>query len=356
MTYSCSISGLGGPTLGRILKAELTANNSAALGVISAFVTVGGLREILAITQKRKSLECRLLAGISHAVTHPEALTDAIKAGWAVRLGLASGKAIFHPKMIVSGRAFNGDGGIEEPSFVYVGSSNLTIGGLHRNVECGVIVTKEFASPSLVTSFTTLWDAGKPASAKRLDMYADEFAKRNRQRSVKDIEALGVSDVFEEEEITYAKLSRNTSTKRIESMPEAAAMAAWAGLESFTGDYQFQVEFPQAAGLVLKRLLKNVVNRQASILCTEDNTIRSMTFRYYEDNGMFRLNIPNDTPGVRRSRFKHNGIALIERLESAEAVAKLTILPPGRKLEEVVRRSVLLGTWGATPTRKYGWF
>lgn len=356
MKYSSSISGLGGQSLGRILKTELSKNNTSALGVISAYVTIGGLRELLAITQKRKPLECRLLAGISNAVTHPEALSAAIEAGWEVRLGLAPGRAIFHPKMIVSGQSFRRNGEIIDPSFIYVGSSNLTIGGLHRNIECGVIANKEFAPPGIASCFANLWSVGNPASPKLLEAYTEEFAKRNRQRSTDDIEALGVGDTFDRETSTYSKLNLNKSSKKIEAMPEGVAMAAWAGLESFTGDYQFQVEFPQAAGLVLKRLLKNVGNRGAQILCTADNTIRNMTFRYYADNGMFRLNIPNDTPGVRRSRLKRNGIALIEKFDGADAVAKLIILPPGRQLEEIVRRSVLLGTWGKTPTRKYGWF
>ncbi len=355
-TCAARISGLGNPSLGQVLKSEFSAGSISALGVVSAFVSIGGFRDLLAITEACESLECRLLAGVSGAITHPQALNEAVDAGWKVRLGSAPKNGIFHPKMILSGRSFRADGGVKEPSFVYVGSSNLTIGGLHRNIECGVVAHEDFAQPSFVSCFAALWNSGKRATASRIDSYAEEFAKRNRRRSMEDLEALGVSDVGEEESLRYEELKRTHAATKSEAMPETAAAAAWAGLESFTGEYKFQVEFPQAAGLVLNRIIGRAGSQQVPILCVEDGVIRDMSYRFYTDNGMFRLNIPNDTPGVQRARQRHKGIALVEASGRSDVVAELTILPPGPRLEEIVRRSVLLGTWGSTPTRSYGWY
>jgi len=171
-----------------------------------------------------------------------------------------------------------------------------------------------------------------------------------------DLVELGVVDNAEDQKSTYKNLALQRDTPRQGVISEGVAGAAWAGLESFTGDYQFQVEFPQAAGIVLNRIIGGSSSSKVPILCTTDNTVREMTYRYYTDNGMFRLNIPNDTPGVHRARKSHKGIALIEVSERPDVIAQLTIVPPGRTLEQIIRRSTLLGTWGSTSTRNYGWY
>lgn len=356
MTISSRISGIDSPPLGQVLRTELNNGEDLALGVVSAFVSVGGLRDILAITKKHTALECRLLAGISNAITHPQALTEALDAGWKVRLGTAFGTRIFHPKMILSGRSFLRDGRVKEPSFAYVGSSNLTKGGLYKNIECGIIAHADFAPPSISICFARLWNEGKAATHERIESYAEEFARRNRKRSLEDLVELGVADSTEEERPIYKNLALQRDKPRQGAISEGVAGAAWAGLESFTGDYQFQVEFPHAAGIVLNRIIGSTSASRVRILCTADNTVREMTYRYYTDNGMFRLNIPNETPGVQRARKTHKGIALIEISERSDVIAQLTIVPPGKTLEQIVGRSTLLGTWGSTSTRNYGWY
>lgn len=355
MIISSRLSGIGSPSLGEVLKTELHNGEDTALGVVSAFVSIGGFRDLLMITQKHTTLECRLLAGINNAITHPQALTEALDAGWKVRLGSGSGGRIFHPKMILCGRSFLKDGGVKHPSFAYIGSSNLTRGGLYRNIECGIIARKDFAPPSIASCFARLWRSGETATSARIQAYAREFARRNRKRTLDDLVELGVSDT-EEKSATYKRLSARIAKTKQETISERFAEAAWVGLESFTGDYQFQVEFPQAAGIVLNRIIGSIAQSKARLLCPADNTVREMTYRFYTDNGMFRLNIPNDTPGVQRARRSHSGIALVEASERPDVVAELSIIPPGKNLEQVFRRSMLLGTWGSTSTRKYGWY
>ena len=43
--YSAKFSGLEKPSLGQVLKREFSAGSISALGVVSAFVSVGGFRE-----------------------------------------------------------------------------------------------------------------------------------------------------------------------------------------------------------------------------------------------------------------------------------------------------------------------
>ncbi len=356
MNYTAELSGRQAESLGNTLKAAVGKRDVTAFGVASAFVTVGGFRALQAFLGKRKEIECRLLAGTSNSITHPQALIEALDAGWKVRIGVSTGNRIFHPKIMLSGSSFSRNGTIMTPSFSYVGSSNLTIGGLYGNVECGVFGGADSIPPGLVSCFATLWEEGRRATPAFLKSYANDFANRNRRRSSDDMVALGLSDVDGESIPTYQDLRGLPGNQPGAAMPMTVASAAWAGLESFTGGYRFQVEFPRAAGMILRRIIGDGTGGKVSILCAGDNTIREMSFPFYRDNGMFRLNIPNETPGVGQARQSHQGIALIEAPLRKNGLAKLTIVPPGEQLESIVARSVILGTWGKTPTRKYGWF
>jgi hypothetical protein len=352
------VSGIGSESLAKTLAVRLTVTRPSALGIASAFVSVPGIREMLRIVRRAGISNCRLIAGISNAVTHPESLNMALANGWDVRLGInPTAPGIFHPKLIVAGNRFDGRGNIRSPSFTYIGSSNITYRGLRTNIECGLLATEQACPIDAAVSFAKLWRISKTTTANRLRHYADEFALRNRRRSVEEIEALGISDSLEKIAFSYKKL-RQTTVARSQAIPVSAARAAWAGLESFTGEYRFQVEFPRTAGEVLQDLVDGQ-STQASIIpiyCTTDRRTLDMQYKYYSDNAMFRLNIPNDIPGVRRARSRRNGIALVEVERKRRAIVKLTILPPGRSANQIVQRSVALGTWGKTTTRLYGWF
>lgn len=71
---------------------------------------------------------------------------------------------------------------------------------------------------------------------------------------------------------------------------------------------------------------------------------------------MFRLNVPNDVPGVQWARDHKDGLAIVERGLPGGAPLRLRLLKPGADLSEVVGRSAALGTWGRTSTRLYGWY
>ena len=138
------------------------------------------------------------------------------------------------------------------------------------------------------------------------------------------------------------------------AISETAALAAWAGLESFTGQYTLQVEFPKVAGGVMNRILGRPAHGSAiDINCTDCET-RSFIFKYYTDNGMYGLNIPRTVPLVDWALEHKAGIAYVERRE-AQDNPYFEILKPGRSMMDIMERSFALGTWGRTRTRLYGW-
>jgi hypothetical protein len=116
------------------------------------------------------------------------------------------------------------------------------------------------------------------------------------------------------------------------------------------------VEFPRAAGEVIRKLVGTNTSGPIDVFCEDDGRSLPMRFAFYEDNAMFRLNIPNDVRNVARARQRHEGIALVTQGPPGGAPLTLRILAPGTEMDEFIRKSLALGTWGRTPTRLYGWF
>ena len=81
-----------------------------------------------------------------------------------------------------------------------------------------------------------------------------------------------------------------------------------------------------------------------------------MKFKFYADNGMFRINVPNDVPHVPWIREHKQGLAIVQRGPTGGAPIRLTIHLPGTEANEIIDRSLSLGSWGRTSTRLYGWF
>lgn len=136
------------------------------------------------------------------------------------------------------------------------------------------------------------------------------------------------------------------------------AVAAWAGLQSFTGEYTFQIEFPRSSGEVISRLIRAQVQADGGVdvYCSDDETTRHIKYKFYQDNSMFRLNVPNDVPGVMWAREHKDGLAIVEQGLPGGAPLRIRLLKSGSEAKEIIGRSAALGTWGRTSTRVYGWF
>lgn len=166
--------------------------------------------------------------------------------------------------------------------------------------------------------------------------------------------SLGVSDdPVEDDEKSIGQ--KKPPTPEEQSIPTAVASAAWAGLQSFTGEYTLQVEFPRDAGVVLQRMIGGVASGPFVNLKCDDGTTRPMRYAFYSDNSMFRLNVPNEVLGAQWARENKDGLAFID-LDLTDKSLSFRIVLPGATLTSIVKRSMALGTWGRTSTRLYGWF
>jgi hypothetical protein len=356
MAEEILLSGVGDSHHEDALKASLARVRPKVIGIVSAFVSVEGVERSLAILNHCGKPRCRLVAGIDNAITHPEALEIARDAGWLIRLGHGL-TGIFHPKLVVAGQGFRGDGTVRNLSCVYVGSSNLTGGGYRRNAECGLLAEADDCLEGASSAFASLWNSANLADETALRNYAARFAEKNRKRRAVDLEALGVDDAQPKILLTPRQLIRERPPRR-GAIGVDFIVAAWTGLQSFTGEYRFQIEFPRTAGEVVGRLIGTHIrpDGRVDVYCSDDGQTRRMQYRFYADNSMFRLNVQNDVPGVQWARQHKDGVALVEQGPRGGAPIRLRILQPGVEASDTIRRSVALGTWGRTPTRPYGWF
>ena len=174
-----------------------------------------------------------------------------------------------------------------------------------------------------------MWNVSLPATKAILRDYAAIFAERARRRGASELADLEVCDIAPD----LSKTKDLPSRKRLPPPAYTAefAVAAWAGLQSFTGEYRFQVEFPKTAGRVVSQIVRSHIQADGwlDVYCPDDSIARPMQYRFYENNGMFRLNIPNEVPGVSWARHNKDGIAIVKRGPSGGAPLRLRILKPG---------------------------
>jgi len=290
------------------------------------------------------------LAGLDSAITHPAALDLAIENAWTVKVSRAT-SGIFHPKFILAANKFS-ESVIEGIGLIYVGSSNLTNGGLFKNTECGFL-GDSIANPETASqAFIQMWKTATEATPVVLTDYAALFAERARRRSVQALLDLGIESAG----TTNAKTGKPKSYKPNKNHLKNF-VSVWSELKSFTGEYKFQVEFPQTVGRILAEIVGDPAGRGSSVrvLCLDDDKTREMKYKYYTNNGMFRINIDNDVPGVSWARNKKDGIVYIERGIPGGGPLTLRIIKPGNDASEIISRSTILGNADSTTTRKYGW-
>ena len=352
MTFALRPTGTGGKRFLPALSRIAAASPSAEIALAVAYGSVFGVERLSEIAGENNIEQVTWITDVRDAVTHPQALRMATQLGWRVRT--VAGAATFHPKIYIGCDSVAAAGAIGGVKWVALSSANLSAGGFRNNVEATFFGRGEAYEKQASATFKTLWDCGKDLNVAWIDEYEKYFYHRNRSRSVEDLITLGIPDSPIDELQPNQKPA--TQAPKIASVSPNGAIAAWAGLETFTGEYRFQVEFPRSAGEVLGGMIATTgASGKVEMRC-DDGNLRPMSFRFYPDNSMFRLNIPNDTPNIAWIREHKAGVALVFAESTAGHELRLSIVKPGDDLDDLVSRSAALGTWGKTPTRLYGWY
>ena len=353
MTSAVVTTGMTGNTYKALFRRQILRVKPPAVGIAVAYVSASGFSLVKKILDEGGVGEVRLVTDTKDGVTHPKALQSAVDSGWKVRV-VDNLAGTFHPKLYVGAGGFDETAGVTDLSLAITGSPNLSHGGFLKNGECVSWSSSAHSRKSVARAWLDCWNAGVPATAERLATYEKYFALRNRYRKPEDMVALGIADSLPENTDGVLKKKGVPPPKtKHKAISETAASVAWAGLQSFTGAYNLQVEFPKEAGLVLLRIFEHLSQDDTIEILCADGEVRTFKYRFYKDNGMFRLNIPNATPLVSWAREHKQGIAYVEYSEAQGALYS-EILPSGQSMIDIVERSIALGTWGRTPTRLYG--
>lgn len=344
-----TVSGVAGEA-GRSSSAErsievlLKTAKVESLSVATAYLSIYGADFILRLRDRLQIDRVRMVAGLSQRITHPSALRTLWKNGINTRLA-ESETGIFHPKLGV-GSTLSSSGRRQHPVCTYIGSANITRGGLRSNVEAIECTRDPRASQEAQLAFDSMWRVASPISARRLSRYEQGFARAIRERSLKDLRELGVIDDRQDPEATKRKRSR------VSFIETRHCSVVWVGLESFTGEHTLQVEFPRTAGEALRSIIARR-RRRVRMLCA-DGKVRTLIFDYYEANMMYRLNVPNDVPLVDWVRTSKKGYLKIST-SPFDHWLHLDILKPNQ-VGDLVEKSDAVGTLGRTSTRDYGWY
>ncbi|ELF6204795.1 TPA: phospholipase D family protein [Pseudomonas putida] len=158
-----------------------------------AFAKSSALPDLLAPLEQalNRGMTARFAIGLSFHLTEPRFLRKLLELSrrGGVDLYLSTGDATFHPKIYAS----------QEPKrcTVVLGSANLTAGGLYDNHEASVLI--DGPDTALFTEVQTYFDAliadGSiaPATKKRIDAYAAEFAIHDAWRKMARKRAVRIS-------------------------------------------------------------------------------------------------------------------------------------------------------------------
>ena len=354
MTSAFATSGLAGTTYKALFRKQILRARPPVVGMAVAYVSATGFSLVKSILDEGGVGEVRLVTGTKDAVTHPRALHNAVDNGWNVRI-VSNLDGTFHPKLYLGAARFDDDAGIAEVSLAIAGSANISHGGFLKNGECAFWSAAPQHCGSAAKAWRECWNAGVLATTERIQAYEEYFTQRNRHRRPDDLVALGIADSIPDK--TDGVPAKGVRRPRPEhrAISELAASAAWTGLESFTGERRLQVEFPKEAGKILARVLGDILDHDSVEMRCTDGVTRKFMYKYYADNSMYRLNVPNVAPFVDWVREHRRGIAYVERRSTQEGL-HFAIVKPGKAMQEIVDRSLALSTWGRTPTRPYGWY
>jgi len=346
MSFNIFLSEVGGETTKERLSQLLSETEANSFFFVSAYVTYPGVSRVKNLLEEYQIEDCNAVFGLDGIVTQPSAIEYAIDLGWNIRF-IESSDPHFHPKFAVamgSPPDYKIRGG-------YIGSANFTKGGLSENIEAGIFIQDDTVFSDLKSMVEDIWRIAEPVDNVDLEAYSVQYAKSSRDQST-STQPAGVGAAITSEVKTE---DESDPPERPSYNPEYGSVA-WVGLESFTGEARFQLEFPRDPAEVLRGMIGSAQEEdvEVSVLCPNGET-REMLYSWYDDNQMDRLNIPNDVQGIQQAREEESGLAVFRDSEHSEASIELEIIHDEEEIKEIVERSKREGTWGETSTRQYGW-
>lgn len=334
--------------VGLTFEATLAPRRWICVHIAAAYATVSGVRYLL--DRLPAATRTEWLIGLDDALTHPDAIELVLGLeGAVVRIAKAASGFRFHPKVYYFESSTP-----RYPDVILIGSANLTRAAFTVNTEAVALLSA--ATPARRVTFGRIWDElwaqGTLASEAELRDYRARYARarplRDRLANVTRVAGPTLrSDVLERD-------TADADPTRAESCWIECGYVTAMGRE---------LELKSELGLFFgldphggpPRLLTFHVS---------DGTQTQLRWKYQE-NHMWRLQLSNDVPEVRRGLRPRLGDGTLGRSPFI-ALFKRRAVPGNFDLQFVrlgtararfiERESSKHGTVGRTSARSYGWF
>lgn len=335
-------------TIGYLLAERLKLSKYDEIFVSVAYMTVSGIRSLLAAFPSHALRRSKWLVGLDDYITQPGALDVVLKLpNSEVRVVSYSSKGRrFHPKVYLFGKQKS-----FKNSMSVVGSANLTAQGLAGNGEASTVLDCETNSDStqVKNMWDELWKQGHKPTSKELAAYRSKYevAQKSRPKTPTVTRALAKGMVIlasddaqldpEVAERCWIECGHVTALGR--ELELKAEQGIFFGLNP-TGEEPKYFTFIVSTGEKVQLRMK------------------------FQANHMWRLQLTNDVPEVAAglrplnpdgSLARSPYVAVITRTTNHDIFNLSFIHLNSAAFKRIVKRSKNVGTYGKTTARQYGW-
>ena len=274
-------------------KAITSATTSVAQETITLYyysASVAGWRKIAPLLKtwrgNKATRKVKAYIGTDHGLTDPAALLEMQAAGVELLL-LSSYEGIYHPKVIVWRHATGGS--------AWIGSHNLSLAALEKNVEFGACLPYTIAPLPLDNWCTFIEGASEPASDALLKSYQNEreaFARKQAaspkfvwsKRKKPKAQLAPAPPAAKSGSLVMEITNRETGAGGKQIQPPIASVAPFFGLSAAQGSKMISAKLkgsPVAHDLTLTRM----ANSTARLHIAELDYIHRPCFMIFEKVG-----------------------------------------------------------------------
>lgn len=340
-------------TIQGALVARLRTEPHDTVNVAMAYVSIAGVRILLSAFSGRPISHSQWLVGLDDAVSQPGALDLLMTLDDAdVRVSsLGNAPFRFHPKVC---RFQHSSGRGKE--LLMVGSANLTSSGLAGNAEAVVFIEGQNRADKdqFDRIWADLWSQGHRPTTDELATYKQRYeaAKKARERS------RGTPATRERRARTRTEPILASDGAELDP---SRAKTCWIECGSVTAMGR-ELEFKAEQGLFFG-LEPAGGDPKTFRFGASNGAIVSLRMKY-QQNHMWRLQMNNDVPEVRRGLRptgsdgklgRSDEVAVFTRTDDQDLFDIRFIKVHSRRFAALKKRSSRLGTVGHTTARCYGW-
>lgn len=335
-------------TLGNLLAERLITSQYDEIHVSVAYMTVSGVRALLAAFSSQALRKSKWLIGLDDFVTQPGALDVVLKLpGSDVRIiSYANIGRRFHPKVYIFGKQSSFKNGL-----TVIGSANLTAQGLAGNGEANAILDCETTADTkkVLRMWDELWRQGHKPKKNELVTYRTMYEKAQKARprlpAASRTPAKGMVILASDDAL----------------LDPAVAQQCWIECGYVTAMGR-ELELKAEQGIFFGLSPSGEAAKEMTFLVSSGNSVKLRM--KYQGNHMWRLQLTKMVPEVEAglrplnpdgSLARSPYVAVFDRTDEINIYKLRFIRLNSIEFKRIAARSKKTGTYGRTTARQYGW-